>query len=248
MGDLLHIRHGWHTQRKLGYPGRFAEGRQELCGHETIRHLRGSRNLIPGANVTLTVADNSANGRTDVTIAASGGSSSSGLQRDFYAAACQSASASLAWNVLSASAPVPDCAIGANGAVYGVAKFSNSSAQAMQQSLDLPSSVSTVSFDFAWRARAAGGNVIWQIRYLIAAADGTASDDPDITGSGTTVQASAVAAATATLLHSTISISPSGAAGKRIYFIAFRDHTTAGDTFTDATYMPELAKVTVRVQ
>lgn len=180
-------------------------------------------------------------------ISATGGASG-GLVRDFPAAVCQSAAGSLAWNTLSDSSPVPDCVIGAHGVAYGVAKFSNSTAQAMQQSLDLPDAVSSVTFEFAWRAAAAAGAVVWQVRYFVAAVDGTAADDPDVAGSGTVAAAPAVTAATGVLKRSTVTVNPASAGGKRLYFTVFRDPAATGDTFSDATYMPELAKVTVKVQ
>jgi hypothetical protein len=199
-----------------------------------------ARRLVAGANITVT------ENADDITISSQGGAS--GMQREFQAAVCQSAAGSLAWNVASSSAPAADCVIGSNGAIYGVAKFSNSATQAMQQSLDLPADAATITFDFAWRALAAGGDVVWQVQYLIVNADGTASDDPDLNGSGTVAAAPAVAAETAKLKRSTISIAPSSAGGKRIYFTVFRDNGHTGDTFSHASYMPELAKVTVKVQ
>ncbi|QOY92337.1 hypothetical protein [Paludibaculum fermentans] len=202
-----------------------------------------ARRLVAGANVAIT------ENTDDITISATGGGGGTGgLQRDFPAAVCQSAAGSLAWNVGSANAPVPDCVIGANGVIYGVAKFSNSSTQAMQQSLDLPASVSNVTFSLAWRALAAGGDVVWQVRYLIVGADGTATDDPDLNGTGVTAAAAAVTAAPGAMKKSSLTIAPANAGGKRIYFTVFRDNAHVNDTFTHGTYMPELAKVTVTVQ
>lgn len=181
------------------------------------------------------------------TLQAGGGGSTAGLVRDFPAALCQSAAGSLAWNTLSADAPTPDCVIGMNGVVYGVAKFSNSTTQAIQQSLDLPTGITSITFNVAWRAAAAGGAVVWQVQYVLSPADGSGADDPALSG-GTTVATAAVTAATSTMLKSTLTISPASPGGKRLWFRIFRDPAHASDTFTDATYMPELAKVQVTAQ
>lgn len=173
---------------------------------------------------------------------------SGGLQREFLAAACQYAVGTLGSNAQTADAPAPDCVIGANGTVYGVAKFSNSATQRLYFSLDLPATVNTVTIGLPWRARVAGGSVAWQVRYLIVPADGSSTDDPDLNALGATAAAPAVAAVSGKLLQSEITLSPAGAGGGRMYFTVLRAPGAAGDTFNDATHMPELAKVVVKVQ
>lgn len=195
-----------------------------------------------GSNVTIL------NGVISATGGGGGTVSTFGLPRDFPAALCQSAAGSLAWNTFSGSAPTPDCVIGAHGTVYGVAKFSNSTTQAMQQSLDMPDTLSAITFDFAWRAASASGDVVWQVKYLAVEASGSGADDPDLTGSGTVATAAAVSASAGGMLRSTLTVAADTAGGKRLYFMVFRDNAAAGDTFADANNMPELAKVTVRVQ
>lgn len=174
----------------------------------------------------------------------------SGLVREYPAAICQAAAGSLAWNVSSSATlvPTPDCFLGSDGVIYGVARFSNAYTQLMQQSVELPETADTITFDFHWRAAEAAGDVVWQVKYLIVAADGTGSDNPGLMTSGTTAETVAVASAPGAMKKSTVTVSPAGAGGRRMYFTVFRDNDNAGDTFTHASISPELVKVVVKAQ
>jgi len=214
----------WLEAEKLTYLGAYSAGttyaKSAVVSSSGVWYVS-----LQGSNTGNTPASS---GTYWVAIPGSGSGGSSALVRDYPAAACQSAAASLALSAASATQPVPDCAIGTNGVIYGVAKFANSGTFAVQGHLGLPASLTSAAVDITWRTSIAntGLSAKWSLQTACLADN--ESDDPTF-NAAQTVTTAAKSAANRHIVSTISTVTLTGcAATERLHWILYRDPT--GDT------------------
>lgn len=213
----------------------------------TPQTQRGKLNLIAGSNVTITPADDAGNDRTNVTIAATGGGGGGPVPREFVGAVCQSSAGSLAMNAASTASPVPDCVISgtSGGVLFGVAKFADDATYALQGSLLLGSTLTSVAATVVWRTAVANASLaaVWQLQTACVGAG--ESEDP-AWNTVQTVTSSANASAGRLLAATFGAVTTTGcAANEVLQFRISRDPTHASDTLAGTA---ELKSITFFIQ
>ncbi|QOY92308.1 hypothetical protein [Paludibaculum fermentans] len=160
------------------------------------------------------------------------------MSREYLAAICQSSSASLGFSTASSSTPIPDCVIGTNELVYGVAKFSATAVNAVQGHFKLPAGFNTLSVEVETRTPADPGNVVWQLQNICVGQDEPTTLDwgaPD----SVTMTSPGIPAQLATGRIEPVN-TPGCAAGKRFFFRFFRDPSHPSDDFESAAELVSL--------
>jgi hypothetical protein len=166
------------------------------------------------------------------------------MSREYVAAVCQSSSASLGFSAASDETPIPDCVIGAaNGLVYGVAKFSPATTNAVQGHFKLPSIFHNLTLDIESRSSEAPGSVVWQVQGACVGV----GELSNITWSEPQSVAVASPGISDRLESSQIdSLNAAGcAADKRFFFRFFRDPAHPSDDFESPAELISL-RFTVR--
>lgn len=157
--------HTWLEAEKLTYLGAYSAGttyaKSAVVSSSGIWYVS-----LQGSNTGNTPASS---GAYWVPVPGSGGSGGSGgLVRDYQLAVCQAGAGSLSQSVASTTpaAPTPDCFIGTNGVIYGVAKFTDASTQSIQGSFKLPSSLTSIAVSIEWETAVTNTALaaVWQVR------------------------------------------------------------------------------------
>ncbi|MBL0159443.1 MAG: hypothetical protein IPP47_20400 [Bryobacterales bacterium] len=160
------------------------------------------------------------------------------MSREYLAAICQSSSASLGFSAASNSTPIPDCVVGANEVVYGVAKFSAAATNAVQGHFKLPAGFNTLAVDVDTLTTEAPGNVVWQIQSICVGPEESPNLDwsaPDTV----TMTSPGVSSQLATGRIDPVN-TPNCAAGKRFFFRFFRDPAHPSDDYESAAELVSL--------
>jgi hypothetical protein len=159
------------------------------------------------------------------------------MSREYLAAICQSSSASLGFSTASSSTPIPDCVIGTNELVYGVAKFSATAVNAVQGHFKLPAGFNTLSVEVETRTPADPGNVVWQLQNICVGQDEPTTLDWGVPDS-VTMTSPGIPAQLAT--GRIEPVNTPGCAAETLFFRFFRDPSHPSDDFESAAELVSL--------
>lgn len=232
--------HTWLEAEKLTYLGAYNSGttynKSAVVSSSGVWYVS-----LQASNTGNTPASS---GAYWVAIPGSGGGSGA-LVRDFPAAICQSAAGSLALSAATATTPTPDCVIGTNGVVYGVAKFADTGTMAVQGHFKMPSSLTSMAVTIEWETTVTNTSLaaVWQLRGGCLANN----EAGDLTfNTAQTVTSAALGTARNKIVASISSATLTGCAGsERYYWELYRDPAHASDTLAATA---ELGSITFTAQ
>jgi hypothetical protein len=207
---------------------------------------RGRVNLVAGANVALSAADDPGGDQTTVTISASGGGGggpAAPTTKTYLAAKCQNTIAGAGFSMGATDAPTPLCDAGAE-TLFGVLRFT-AAGQRVFDAFPLPATFSGISAVVTARTASTTGNSVFAFETACVGSDESLGTGSSGGPSWNPAQLITLPAKSAANLHTVSANTPltvTGCAANELFLFRISRHSST------TTANPELIAVSFQVQ